>query len=88
MRQKHIQHGPRRRWYAPWSVVCRCGLGSSPCYAARMLAEQASWRTRSIADWDGPSWGGPTLQLSSLGRPSDRPLLTRGQAARGNGHRR
>jgi len=38
MRDLYPKHGPRRRWYAPWRPVCRCGLEAYPCHVERMLA--------------------------------------------------
>jgi hypothetical protein len=37
MRDLYPQHGPRRRWWWPFSVICRCGLDAWPCPAKRML---------------------------------------------------
>jgi hypothetical protein len=91
MRRRHIQHGPRRRWFAPWTKVCQCGLGSWPCYAVRMLEAQARMQPRPPANTAGPAWAGPTRQLATLGSfgtGPDRPLLTRGQAERANGRPR
>ncbi|MFI7547193.1 hypothetical protein [Actinoplanes sp. NPDC049599] len=93
--RRHIQHGPRRRWFAPWKKVCTCGLGASPCYAVRMLADQVRMQPRptverarpGTAGRARPSWSGPTSQIAVL-RPDrplqgpELPLLTRGQAAR------
>lgn len=50
--------------------------------AYRDEAEQRMARSRILelaAEWDGPTWNGPTRLL-----PTIRPLLTRGQAARGS----
>lgn len=69
----HLEHGPRRRWWAPWSPICRCGLGAWPCYAEQMLRRQATYQL-SIPR---PPWNGPTRNL-----PPHKPLLTRGQEAR------
>jgi len=38
-----IQHGPRRPWWSPWRVVCRCRMGDYPCAAVRMREAQARW---------------------------------------------
>ncbi|MEV6348580.1 hypothetical protein [Actinoplanes sp. NPDC051851] len=31
-------HGRRRRWFAPWRVICRCGLAAYPCTVMRTVA--------------------------------------------------
>ncbi len=85
MRPRHLQHGPRRRWFAPWTVICRCGLGAWPCYAVRMLQDQARMQPR---DPGSATWSGPTTAIPAL-RPflaaPERPLLTPGQAHRSRG---
>lgn len=52
-RDPYPRHGPRRLWYRPWEVVCRCGLDAYPCIvvlmmeraeAARRLQEAATAR--------------------------------------------
>lgn len=68
-----IEHGPRRLRLRPWRRVCRCGLGSWPCYAEQMLRRQAAAsRPPNVR----PGWDAPTTKLT----PG--PLMTRGQAAR------
>ena len=42
MRDPYPIHGKRRPWYAPWRVICRCGLGAYPCPAKRMLDRAAT----------------------------------------------
>lgn len=37
MRDTYPQHGPRRRWWWPFNVICRCGMDVHPCPAKRML---------------------------------------------------
>ncbi|BEL09201.1 hypothetical protein Q0Z83_073920 [Actinoplanes sichuanensis] len=31
------KHGRRRIWWAPWRVVCRCGLAAYPCVVLRTV---------------------------------------------------
>lgn len=77
---RHIRHGMRRRWWKPWSPICRCGLEAWPCYVVVMLDRQASYR-RPAAN-ERPVWNGPTVNVLAA------PLLTRGQAARSRGRAR
>ena len=42
MRDLYPKHGLRRLWYAPWRVVCRCGLEVYPCFVERMVARAAA----------------------------------------------
>jgi len=44
-----IQHSPRRLWYAPWRVVCRCHMGDYPCAAMRMREAQARYIDAVVA---------------------------------------
>lgn len=39
--------GPRRRWYAPWRVSCRCGQPVYPCVVEKM---RGRWLGDSVAD--------------------------------------
>lgn len=74
MRDLYPRHGRRRRWFAPWRVICRCGLEAYPCTVVKMLG-----RSQRQAN-AGPAWNEPTRRTPMI-RP-DRPLLTPGQKAR------
>lgn len=56
MRDPYPKHGKRRPWYAPWRVICRCGLDAYPCTVVRMQQRQAveaarDWRDEERAHW-------------------------------------
>jgi hypothetical protein len=68
-RRQIIEHGPRRPWWAPWRLVCRCGLEAYPCPAERMLERQ-----RQMRPPPRPIWDRPTSMTPNIG-----PLLTPGQ---------
>jgi hypothetical protein len=36
-RDPYPKHGPRRRWFAPWRRICRCGLDAYPCVVMRTV---------------------------------------------------
>jgi hypothetical protein len=69
-----IVHSPRRFFWRPWQVVCRCGLGAYPCYAVTMLQRQAAMQPR-----EGTR---ARVGRSPVMPPRRSPLLTPGQAAR------
>jgi hypothetical protein len=73
----HLRHEPRRLLLKPWRQVCRCGLGSWPCFALQMLQRQAAQRPRhdGRAPWNGPTHILPVLRSAA-------PLMTRGQRRR------
>ena len=73
-RHRIIQHGPRRRWWAPWHQVCRCGLDAWPCPVVRMREAQGAARPASRTEQHG--WDQPTTHLQRA------PLLTLCQARR------
>ncbi len=50
MRDKFPRHGPRRRWYRPWKVVCRCGLDAYPCVVVRMLGRPRPDDARAVGE--------------------------------------
>jgi hypothetical protein len=84
-RRRHLRHGQWRRWYLPWTVICRCGLNAWPCPAAVMLEQQAAMQAaRRPAQSERRSWtAARTMQLPVLSVARDeRPLLTPGQAHR------
>lgn len=68
-----IEHGPCRRWRAPWRKACRCGLDAWPCPAERMRQEQAEMFEAVTAH----HWNDPTRRFDLS------PMMTRGQAYRG-----
>jgi hypothetical protein len=37
MGDHYPKHGPRRRWFAPWRVICRCGLDAYPCIVMKTV---------------------------------------------------
>ena len=76
-----IVHSPRRLFWRPWQVVCRCGLGAWPCYAVTMLRRQAEMQPRQEA-------AGSRRGRSPVVPPRRSPLLTPGQAARSSSGRR
>lgn len=89
MRTRHSQHGARRRWYAPWTVICRCGLKAWPCYVVRMQERQRGMQPvphRPASDW--ASRTSSTVRLPRTSMPPARPLLTPGQAHRSAGRTR
>ncbi len=92
MRLRHGEHGPRRLWYAPWTVICRCGLRAWPCYVALMRKRQrAAQPVPQPAPEPGSDWparNGSALRVPRAAAPTDRPLLTRGQAHRSQGRAR
>lgn len=81
-RNHHIEHGPRRLWYAPWKVLCRCGLGASPCYVVLMRqGQQRMWPRQAENNWPARA-AVATVRLPRTAVPDTRPLLTPGQAYR------
>ena len=83
-RPKFPVHKPRRPWWNPLERVCACGLDAWPCPVKTMLDRSAqATRQRNT----GPAWNRPTTSTTTV--QPDRPLLTRGQAARSRqvGHR-
>jgi hypothetical protein len=58
MKRSHhgISHGGRRRWWCPWSLICRCGMGAWPCPVVTMLEHQARHRhPNQRSAWNGPA---------------------------------
>jgi hypothetical protein len=49
MRDRYPKHGPRRPWYAPWRLWCRCGLEGYPCAVVRMQQRQRQERAARVA---------------------------------------
>lgn len=83
--RRHAGHGPRRLWYAPRTVVCRCGIGVWPCYVVQMLDRQRRMQPRPVEnDWPARS-PGSAVRLPRMVAPATRPLLTPGQAHRSSG---
>jgi len=86
-RRRHTKHGPRRHWYAPWTVTCRCGIGAWPCYAVQLRDRQRGMQPRPQENtWAVRS--GVALRLPRTAEPTDTPLLTPGQAYRSSGRTR
>jgi hypothetical protein len=77
--REQIQHGPRRCWYAPWRMVCRCGLGPFPCVAARMLQRPKRVEPAAVVN----AWNGPTAFIRTP--PGRAGSLTPAQAWRAGG---
>jgi hypothetical protein len=71
-RSESLSHGRRRRWWRPWSCLCRCGMGAWPCPVVLMLERQTRHRTTN----QRPPWDHPTAKYASA------PLLTFGQEER------
>lgn len=44
------KHGPRRRWFAPWQVICRCGLDAYPCIVMKTVYRD---RLNAARQWQG-----------------------------------
>jgi hypothetical protein len=84
-RRRHTRHGPRRLWYAPWAVICRCRIGAWPCYVVVMLDRQQRMQPQPREN----AWAGrasvPAFRLPRTAAPTSRPLLTPGQAHRSSG---
>jgi hypothetical protein len=51
MRDPYPKHGPRRRWFAPWRVICRCGLAAYPCIVMRTLRIDPAAGPGDVAAW-------------------------------------
>ena len=90
--RRHTGHGPRRRWHAPRTVICRCGLGAWPCYVILMRDRQRGMQPPLVendrpveVETGWPARSGVALRLPRMAAPTDRPLLTRGQAYRSRG---
>lgn len=50
-------HGRRRRWFAPFTVICRCGLDAYPCAVVRAFrAQGAEPPVPAESRWDASSW--------------------------------
>lgn len=78
-----VRHRRLRRWWAPWSARCSCGIAKWPCIDAPAEDRPAARSTIVTASKGecsaGPLWNAPTDAFT--------PLLTRGQRWRGNGGR-
>lgn len=99
-----ISHGRRRLWWAPWIVICQCGLEEYPCAALRMLDLQRRMRQDSVRESErqrnarrtqASRWNAATaLFPSGTSRKAEMehrlngPLLTPGQAHRSRNRRR
>lgn len=81
-RRRHTGHGPRRLWYAPWMVTCRCRIGTWPCYAVEMLERQRRMQPRPAENTWTARASVPAFRLPRTAAPASRPLLTPGQAYR------
>jgi len=91
-RRRHTGHGPRRLWYAPRTVICRCGLRAWPCYVVLMREHQRGMQPRPAGnDWpvevenDWPDRSGVAVRLPRTAVPAARSLLTLDQAYRSRG---
>jgi hypothetical protein len=58
-------HGRTRRWFRPFTVICRCGLDAYPCPVTRALAAQGidvtalrapEVRVEHGGEWRGFQW--------------------------------
>ncbi len=85
MRHRKLLHY-RIGWPWPWRRRCRCGL-RWPC--PDTLAPYPYPPAPGPGMNSRPQWDGPTQIVANLSpdRRPERPLLTRGQAARSNGWR-
>lgn len=79
----HNYHGKSRRWWAPWTFRCRCGIDWWPCPVVMLnlsrRAQDADTADCGEATPPPPAWDGPTIAVQ---RP-----LTLAQLWRGNGGR-